>query len=808
MYIQRVDSDPIPYLDVLASQGLWTAFRWPAKWVACPGANQTPIVLAFRLRLNLSEPQSARIHISADERYELFIDGKRVARGPERGDPQGWFYETFLLDLSPGTHTIVARVWAFGEAAPFAQMSIEPAFLFCSDGPLGPLVDTGTAAWEVKVLGGYGWAAPARFKFNDSTGRKQAIDGTGRDWGVERGEGEGWQPVVALYEAEVGYPTDLHSRRILRPGTFPQMIEQPVPPGVVRHVADDGPADAVLRANHLSSEADSWQRFIERAAPLHIPARTRRRVIVDLKDYFCAYPRLTCSGGGGTSIGIGWAESLFVNPIIPQHGNAKGNRNEIEGRYFGGLNDVFLLDGGEARLFETLWWQAGRYVEITIQTADQPVELSRLDFTETRYPLDMEARFDCDDPRIVKLMPMLVRSMQACLHEHYMDSPYYEQLMYIGDTRVEALVTYVMTHDPRPPRKATTMFDHSRMVDGFTQSRYPSRKAQVIPTFSMVYVQMIEDSLMWHGDKTFVRARMPGARGIIDACLRHQDADGLIGRLPGWPFMDWSQFHYGMPHNAFYGASCAVNWQFVTTLESIARLENLLGEPELAARANRLAGALAARIHTTFWDESRGLYTDDASGKHYYEHTQIWALLSTQLSPATRDRLGRGLIDAQDLARSTIYFAHYLYEVLGQMGRDDLILKHLQLWFDAQAMGLCCTPESPEPTRSDCHAWGAHPLYHFFATLLGIRPASPGFQTVRITPCLHTLRNASGRMPHPRGEIAADFRVDNGLLKGTIELPKGITGELVCGEKSYALHDGTQKVSVDYPRPSVMVASV
>ena len=68
------------------------------------------------------------------------------------------------------------------------------------------------------------------------------------------------------------------------------------------------------------------------------------------------------------------------------------------------------------------------------------------------------------------------------------------------------------------------------------------------------------------------------------------------------------------------------------------------------------------------------------------------------------------------------------------------------------AMGLTTTPESPEPTRSDSHAWSAHPNYGLLATVLGVRPAEPGFRSVRIAPHPGPLGRAAGRVPHPLGE--------------------------------------------------------
>ena len=79
--------------------------------------------------------------------------------------------------------------------------------------------------------------------------------------------------------------------------------------------------------------------------------------------------------------------------------------------------------------------------------------------------------------------------------------------------------------------------------------------------------------------------------------------------------------------------------------------------------------------------------------------------------------------------------------------------------------------EQPEPSRSDCHGWGAHPLYHFFATVLGIRPAAPGFAEVEIRPLPGELAELAGELVHPRGLIAVELHFAQGRVHGSVSLP-------------------------------------
>src|SRR5262245_9337715 len=84
----------------------------PVHWISLPAPVRPPVVAAYRLRLQLTAPLRTRIHVSADQRYILFVDGVRRGRGPERGDKLHWFYQSYDLELAPGAHTLVAQVWS------------------------------------------------------------------------------------------------------------------------------------------------------------------------------------------------------------------------------------------------------------------------------------------------------------------------------------------------------------------------------------------------------------------------------------------------------------------------------------------------------------------------------------------------------------------------------------------------------------------------------------------------------------------------------------------------------------------------
>ena len=110
------------------------------------------------------------------------------------------------------------------------------------------------------------------------------------------------------------------------------------------------------------------------------------------------------------------------------------------------------------------------------------------------------------------------------------------------------------------------------------------------------------------------------------------------------------------------------------------------------------------------------------------------------------------------------------------------------------ALGLTTWAEQPEPTRSDSHAWSAHPNFDFLTIVAGIRPKAPGFSSVSIEPHLGLLRNVVCAVPTPHGMVEATYVSKSSGVSAEINLPPNVTGELVWKGKTFNLHPGHQQL--------------
>ncbi|MEO8620559.1 MAG: alpha-L-rhamnosidase C-terminal domain-containing protein [bacterium] len=794
---------PVEILAQGGPQGTVFAGAPAASWIAPPNVpGDSAVVFHARRTFDLpSKPDRFVVHVSADNRYRLYVNGDEVSNGPQRSDVMHWRYET--VDIAPklrvGRNVVAALVWNWGATHPVAQHSLRTGLLVQGHSAQEAAINTG-AGWRLRVDSAYKFVP---LGFGDVRGYYAASPGESVDaarypWGWEKADYDdaGWfainppppaagrgggggggrgggGPIVGRLSlrdaAGVG-----EGSWLLMPRDIPAMEEKTMRFASVRRVAGVSAADGLIRG---STDAV-------------IPPKTKATILLDQSHTTNAYPVLETSGGAGSTVTLTYAEAL-----VDTNGQ-KGNRNEVDGRTIRGLHDTFRPDGGQRRRFQTLYWRSYRYVQIDVETGDEPLRVHDVHGIFTAYPFVERGKFTSDASWLKDVWAMNWNGARLGAHETYMDTPYYEQLQYVGDTRIQALISLYVGGDDRLMRQAIEQFDASRLAEGITTSRYPSQLTQLIPPFSLIYVAMVHDYHMHRNDPAFVRERLAGIRGILDWYGQRVDSTGMLGPMPYWNYVDWSRrWPRGVPPHANEGHSGTISLLYAYALQHAAQLEEDIGVAGMgrAYRARADSVIRATRAHT--WDAKRQLFRDAPESTTFSQHTNVLALLTNAVPAAERRPLLERVLSDTSLAQATYYFGFYVFEALRAGGLADRYVELLAPWREMLALGLTSTPENPEPTRSDTHAWAAHPNYGLLATVLGVRPSSAGFRTVSIAPALGSLKRASGRVPHPSGDIDVELeRVGSTGIRGTVTLPVGLTGTFEWNGRRIPLRAGRQEV--------------
>ncbi|MDZ7262507.1 MAG: glycoside hydrolase family 78 protein [candidate division KSB1 bacterium] len=756
--------------------------RWPARWISHPEApRQAYGVFHFRKSFELdTKPTSFVIHVSADNRYRLFVNGVFVCSGPARGDLAHWRFET--LDIAPhlrtGKNVLAAVVWNFGEWIPWAQMTQETGFILQGNGESEAVVNT-DEQWKVLQNKAYqpiplDWQKIRHFIV---VGPGDQVEASLYPWGWEQTDYDDslWPRAKVISSGTPRQMRDGSSHWMLVPRIIPFMEEklQRIP----RIVRSSG---GTVEARFLKGEKD-WV----------VPAGTRITVLLDQTYLTTAYPELLVSGGKGAVVTLTYAESLYDKD------GHKGNRNETEGKEILGYYDRFIADGGSKRLFRPLWFRTFRYLQMEIETQKEPLIIHDFKGIYTGYPFQEKASFTCNDPSLKQIWEVGWRTARLCAGETYFDCPYYEQLQYVGDTRIQALISLYVSGDDRLMRKAILQFDDSRIPDGLTASRYPSWVPQIIPPYSLFWIAMIHDYWRHRDDPEFVKSFLPGIRTVLEWFERHLDDTGMLGPLPWWNFVDWArEYQHGVPSGAEEGGSSIISLQFVYALQYAEELALAFGRNEEARHYQELAQKVISATRQQCWDSQKGLLADDREKSRFSQHANVMAILVGMIPENDLAPFAERVATDTSLIQCTFYYRYYLLRALKQAGLADRYIEMLQPWRDMLKIGLTTFAEAPEPTRSDCHAWSASPNYEFLATVCGIEPAEPGFKKVNIRPYLGPLKWVEANMPHPLGEIKLHLkRKGKSGIKGFIILPEGLEGTFFWDSQVLALRPGRQEVA-------------
>jgi alpha-L-rhamnosidase len=756
---------------------------WRAQWIADSAAPaQEAGVYHFRRDFDLrARPDRFVVRVSADNRYRLLVNGVEVSNGPARSDLMHWRYETVDIagQLRPGHNVIAALVWNFGVNRPAAQLSLRTAFLMQGESEAESVVDTGPS-WKVLRDGAYSFS-PVIGKDSGGyyvAGPNETLDANTYPWGWERADTDSseWPAAKSVADAKMrgGGFAGLAKDWQLTPRNIPAVEQRPVRFAAIRRASGIKASDAFLRG----------------AGDLIIPANSSVSILVDQQHLTLGYPVLRTSGGRGATAALTYAEALFDSD------GHKGNRNEVEGKTIRGVRDRFRFDGGVDRSFQSLWLRAFRYVQLDIETTSEPLRIHDFHSIFAAYPFEQRAQFKSDINWIPAIWNLDWHALRLSAFETFWDTPYYEQLEYVGDTRIESLLSVYLTGDDRLMRNAIEQIDSSRTYEGITRSAYPSADPQFIPSFSLWWIAMVHDYWMLRDDPEFIRRFLPGTRGVISWFERYIDDTGMLAGMPWWNFLDWSErFEQGVPPGATNGHATAFTLQFALVLRQAAELEDALGQPPEAARYRELANKLVAAARARAWDKERGLFLDAPDEHTFSQQTNSLALLADAVPVDKQKLVMERILSDRSLTQASFYFRFYVDEALRKSGLAARYMERLDPWRDMIRNGLTATAETPEPSRSDSHAWSAHPNYHLLATVLGIRPLSPNFRTVVVAPALGEMRWARGEVPHPRGSIKVDLRrVGHAGVDAHIELPGDLPGEFRWNEGTVPLHPGANHV--------------
>lgn len=433
--------------------------------------------------------------------------------------------------------------------------------------------------------------------------------------------------------------------------------------------------------------------------------------------------------------------------------------------------------------FLSLMRRSQRYLFVTLRNQTRPAVLKHLALVESTYPVNRQGEFACSDAALTRIWDISARTLKLCMEDAFTDCPLYEQTLWVGDSRNEALFNYTaFGHDDiarRCIRLAALSLDKYPLI----QCQVPSTWETIIPVWGFLWNLMIWDYYQYTADRNFLESVYPYAVKNLHNAETFSDERGLFS-APFWNMFDWSGIddgHRTVVHNNMFA---------IGAVDAALKIADVLKKEEdrewLLAYRNRLADAL-----NRLWREDAAAYPDSvhdngAVSTRISLHNVFLPLLFDIAPEDRKSALIAHLVNPPEgmTPIGSPFAILYLFAAMEKVGMQDQVIERIRQAYQPMLdLGATTVWETfaqdnggkdAFPTRSHCHAWSSAPLYFLNRIVLGILPEAPGGTAFLISPRPCGLTWAKGASASIKGPVQVSWTLEGDTLNVTAEAPDGV----------------------------------
>jgi len=793
-----------------------SAWIWSSEGCSARPAEPSPSayeVRRFRRTFSLEGSSGGlTIHITADSRYVLFLNGARLGGGPAAGDVRHHFFDSYEVpasELAAGVQTLAVLVLDYSKIQCDPPQIGAPAAVMTRTGGLavevihgGKLLCCTDKTWKVKgdrtrrfQPGKLDWFGGFVGLFEEFV----ASEEHGGDWTAPGFDDKDWEVATELY------PTGLFEN--LRDAESPYGLMPRITP-LLQPGSPIAPLAVFLPGG--GEPPSEWSSCFFDEQPVRIPAHTSQCILIEFDKEWTGFPRVEWQGGDGAEIRIGYAEALRLSFAV-EDAVIFGRGMKTDGVSIGfaekgvgwtfdrrgsfeGFEDI-VHPGAAASSWQPVHWRTAKFLRLQIKTGAEPIEFKGLSFSPQHYPLEETGEFRCSDERMERLHEINLHTLRLSMHETFVDCPYYEQLQYIGDSALNCQVAMMAGGAYPAARQLIRHFDWSRVPEGWTQSRYPSRIEGIIPSQSLDWIGAAHAYALHSGDLETLRGIWPGLLTVLNAYERHRGPSGLPQDLPYWNWIDWCpDWHRGVPPGAEAGPVLCHAAKFGIALEQAATMAAWLGETGEAQRLQAVWREVRSAVQRDFWNGE--FFAENVVDPRYGSRIgNALGVLAGFVDPGDAPSLA-ALLAGDGLADCSFFGYFFVRQALWEMGACDFT-GQLQPWINMMDLGLTTWAEDTTFWRSLCHGWSSNPAIDIYTRILGVRPQTPGFAETVIEPAVGLFSSASGAVATPHGPVRVAWDEENIVLR----IPEGVRARLVLpGRPPTALVPGKNVLALGVDR--------
>lgn len=618
-------------------------------------------------------PVRAELHISADDYYKVYINGKFVGQGPAPAYHTHYYYNAYpVADFLHEGENIIAvhvyyqglvnRVWNSGD---YRQGLIAELFL-----------DGAPALWTDDT---WRYAQAAEFYAMETTGYQTQF----LEYIDFRKARKGWRE---LDFDDTGWDT-----AAVRRADDHQLFLQEAPP-----------------------------LDVYRIAPQRVEQLSQRHWLIDFGHELTGRLTLTAKGAPGQKLIIRCGEELQPD----------GKSVRYEMRCGCTYEETLILSGG-TDVLEQYDYKGFRYAEVL---SDTP-HVWDIGAVVRHYPIRKAAVFQSSVPLLNEIWELCKNGVQYGSQEAFLDCPTREKGQYLGDMTITAQVHGYISGDLRLYKKALREFARSAAVCPGLLCCAPGSFMQEIADFSLLYPQQLL-TYYWHsGDLELLRELYPYAAGVVAYFRQYEREDGLLADvLEKWNIVDWPEnardgYDFDLSVGKSHGCHNVLNAFYYGALAALDRIREQL---ELAPEKERAARLKEAYIRAFFRD---GLFRDSETTEHASLHSNAIALYFDLVPPDQKQQVVPFIKEKG--MRCSVYFAYYLMKGLAKAGEHAYVYQLLtdrgpQSWYNMLAEGgtACFEAWGKEQkwNTSLCHPWASSPVLILIEDIIGLTPAQPGWR--------------------------------------------------------------------------------
>lgn len=734
----------------------------------------------FRKEFEVSRlPTRAPLFITADQSYQLYVNGHYVCRGPARGFQKSWPYDEIDIRpyLQPGRNILAIRSYNPG----FSN------FQYVSQGYAGLLV---AAKWK-----GISLVSDPTWKCRRQSGvRRDTVPSSIQLFGQEhidlREEDPAW--MEPDYD-DSGWTTSVATRPwnsmpwyALEARGLPMLEEKIIAPtagiGIAsgRCAPDSATPRDVCRIRYKEGLAHKAIPFDPETIEVKPSGRGRfRSYLVDFGKTVVGSIGFSIDGAkGGEIVDTLHAETIDASTLAPHFAPDKHCRMAFGHR-------LICREGPQSHTFYHAF--GFRYLVLTVRDSSMPLRI-RTHLRTSWYPLEQNGQFSSSEPILNEIWNACAWTQRVCSLDAYVDTPWREQAQWWGDARVQAKNTFFYSGNSRLFRRGIAQIAGQTTPEGLTYGHAPTMAHDcILPDFTLTWIITLWDYYWQTGSLEPFLAHQDTAERALK-CFETDSTIGLVGYDSRyWLFLDWADLFKG-------GYPTLLNLWLLMALEKMARLYSLSDQPEKAKAAKQKASRLRTALRQL--ERKDGLLGDGLdfrrrSIKSTSLHSQTLAILAG-LSPE-RDAVKLRTVllpfirGAKAVGPSpSAYWITYLFEVLTAAGYgNDVVTFIRDHWQGMAAHGTTWETFSPRLGDESCsHAWSAHPLYHLMQTLGGIRQTACEWSEIVFEP-IFVGHHALALVPTPQGPISSRWeRTPNGI-EVELNLPADINARVkLAGQRA------------------------